>query len=222
MKSRMFLCLAVGLCFSDFDTAEAGLLISPVAKWTTFAARPTGTEATPNYYGYAGELGLGYSVGQVFDLTAFGSYTPGRRKNAKLGEDDVSLITYGGGTALRFASAVYLGFKFGHSIYSPQNVSEENEIVRRYEGLGGGVAIGAISPTSKQSFVQTTFELMHHVLTSSDRSDDSTNEDGSSATKLTRRFDSVSIALAYVYNSNSSDRIQNKVFQGFLDSITFF
>ncbi len=215
MKPRFFLCLTASLFFSwDFETAEAGLLLSPAAKWTTFAARPTGTEATPNYYGYAGELSVGYSVGQVFDITAFGSYTPGRRKKAKFAEDDVSLITYGGGTALRFASAVYLGFKFGHSVYSPQKVSDENEIVRRYEGLGGGVAIGAISPMSKQSFVQTTFEVMHYVLTLSDQSSDGSG--------LTRRFDSVSIGLAYVYNANSSDRIENKLFQGFLDSITFF
>jgi len=214
MKTRFLLSLA--LCFSvwGFEVAEAGILISPAAKWTTFAARPTNTESTPNYYGYAGELSLGYSFGQVFDLTAFGSYTPGRRKKATFAEDDVSLITYGGGTAFRFASSVYLGFKFGHSIYSPHKTTDENEIDRRYEGSGGGIAIGAISALSKQSFVQTTFELSHHVLTSSEQSSD---ESG-----LTRRFDSVAVAVAYVYNGQSSGKIENKVFQSFLDSITFF
>jgi hypothetical protein len=141
---------------------------------------------------------------------------------AKFGEDDVSLITYGGGTAFRFASAVYLGFKFGHTIYSPQTVSNENEIGQRYEGSGGGVAIGAISPLSKQTFLQTTFELMHHVLTFSDQSVAGSSGIGSSSGKLTRRFDSVGIALAYVYNASSKDKVDNKVFKGFLDSITFF
>ena len=218
MKPRFFIGLAVCVFTFHVERAEAGLLISPAVKWTTFAAVPTGSESTPNYYGYSGDLSVGYSVGQVFDLTAFGSYTPGRRKKAEFAEDDVSLITYGGGTAFRFASSVYLGFKFGKSVYSPQKVSDENEIVRRYEGHGGGVAIGAISPMSKQSFVQTTFELMHHVLTSSDQSSDGSGLDSG----LTRRFDSVSLALAYVYNANSSDRVENKVFQGFLNSITFF
>jgi hypothetical protein len=214
MKPRFLFILSAFLCFWDFKTAEAGLLISPAAKWTSFAARPTNTESTPNYYAIAGELSIGYSISQVFDLTAFGSYAPGRRRSAKFAEDDVSLITYGGGTALRLASSVYLGLKFGHSIYSPQQTSIETEINRRYEGLGGGIAIGAISPMSKQSFVQTTFELMHHVLTSTEQSSDGSG--------LTRRFDSVSLAVAYVYNSYSSGRIENKVFQGFLDSITFF
>jgi len=214
MTFSRFLCLAVVLFLVDLERTEAGLLVSPAAKWTSFAAQPNNTEATPNYYGYAGELTIGYSFGQVSDLTAYGTYVPGRRKLAKFAEDDVSLVSYGGGSALRLASSVYFGFKFGYSHYSPQKVSDENEIDIRYEGLGGGFAIGAISAMSKESFVQTTFELMHHVLTSNHQS---TEEFGS-----TRRFDSISIAVAYVYNANSSNRIENKVFQSFLDSITFF
>ena len=56
----------MALCFSvwGIEVAEAGILISPAAKWTTFAARPTNTESTPNYYGYSGELSVGYSFGQ--------------------------------------------------------------------------------------------------------------------------------------------------------------
>ena len=70
MKAPIVFCLALSLLFWEFDMAEGGILISPAVKWTTFAARPTSSESTPNYYGYAGELNLVYSIGQVFYLTA--------------------------------------------------------------------------------------------------------------------------------------------------------
>lgn len=189
---------------------EAGILVSPSIKWSSFSARPVDTEATPNYYGYGGELTLGYSVNQVFDIAGFGSYIPGRRKSPEFGVDDATLVTYGGVLGFRFASSVYLGFKAGTSAYSIQKVTDEKDIAHRHEGLAGGFSIGAISSASKQSFFQTTFDLMHHVLKSSDDS------------SVSRRFDAVSISVGYVFNGQSSAMVKNRVFQSFLDSITFF
>lgn len=196
--------------FFSASVAEAGILVSTAIKWTSFSARPVSTEATPNYYGYGGELTLGYSVGQVFDIAGFGSYTPGQRKNPEFGVDDATLVTYGGVLGLRFASSVYLGIKGGTSAYSIQKVTDENDIDHRHEGLGGGISIGAISAASKQSFFQTTFDLMHHVLKSTDDS------------SVTRRFDAVSISVAYVFNEQTSAMVKNKIFKSFLDSISFF
>jgi hypothetical protein len=215
LSARCLNLILAAVVLSSASFAEAGFLLAPGAKWATFSARPEGAEATPNYYGYGGELTLGYSAHQVFDIAVFGSYIPGRRKSPEFGADDVSLVTWGGVLGFRFASSVYLGFKGGQSAYSVQKITDETEISGRYEGLGGGVSIGAISALSKQTFLQTTFDIMHHVLTS-------TGEvaDGESAPK--RRFDAVSISVAYVYNGYSSSFVQNKIFKSFLDSITFF
>lgn len=193
--------------------AQAGFLIAPGVKWGSFSARPEGTEATPNYQGIGGELTVGYSVNQVFDLAVFGSYIPGSRKTPEFGVDDVSLINAGASIGLRFASSVYLGIKGGHSAYAVQNARDENEINTRHEGIGYGVSIGAIGELSKENFLQTTFDLTHHVLTSTD---------DTPGVVAKRRFDGVSITVAYVFNGHSNSTVKNGIFKSFLDSITFF
>lgn len=211
---RCFNLWLAAAALASASQAEAGLLLAPAAKWCTFSARPEGTEATPNYYGYGAELTFGYSAEQVFDIAVFGSYIPGRRKSPAFGADDVSLVSYGGVLGFRFASSVYLGFKAGTSAYSVQKLTDEKELAGRYEGPSGGISIGAISALSRQNFLQTTFDIMHHVLTSTD--------EAAGGTVRKRRFDAVSISLAYVFNGYSSSVVQNKMFKSFLGSITFF
>ncbi len=193
--------------------AEAGWYVSPAMKWGSFAARPEGSEPTPNYYGYGGSFAFGYSAKQVFDLGAYGQYLPGSLREANPSEVDATLISYGGEIAFRIAESVYLGFRGGSSTYHLLDSDPEraDELKGKWSGPSGGMAIGAVSKTAKNSFFQTSLEFMQHVVA---------NSDDSSLGK--RRFDSFALSVQYVFNSEKSYLIENSILGNFLDSMVFF
>ncbi len=193
--------------------AEAGWYIAPSLKWGTFAARPEGAEPTPNYYGYGGAFALGYSAKQVFDLGAYGQYLPGTRKEANPSQIDATLNSYGGELAFRIAESVYLGFHGGMSSYHLLRADPErtDELKGKWSGPSGGMAIGAVSKTGKNSFFQTSVEFMQHVVA---------NSDDSSLGK--RRFDSFALSVQYMFNSEKSYLVENSILGNFLDSMAFF
>jgi hypothetical protein len=196
--------------------AKAGFLASPSAKWTTFSARPEGGEPTPNYFGFAAGLSLGYSVRQVFDLAFNAQFLPARLGNASFGANDSQMIFYGGELGLRIANAVYLGMRAGTAEYRLLYQQREEELPGRWSGPAGGVSLGAIHGASKDHFFQTSLDFLHAVTTRQDSiAGGGVQETGK------RRFDAISISFAYVFNSYNNERIQNTIFKDFLDSISF-
>jgi hypothetical protein len=196
--------------------ARAGWYLAPAVKWVSFAARPVDDEATPNYYGIAGAGSFGYSVGQVLDLAGFGQYVPGARGGAGFAKDDASLVSYGGEVGLRLAEQVYLGVRGGlgaYRLYHPRGAGDgegEGELSGKWNGSAGGFAIGALAKLSKESYLQTTLEVMHHVLTNASDKD-----------LGKRRIDSFGIGFAYVFNGYSSSFLDNSLFKNFLDSMIY-
>ncbi len=60
-------------------------ILGGAARWQLISERGSPRQATPNYYGVGGELQLGYSVHQMFDLAGFANYTPMSLKNTEVG-----------------------------------------------------------------------------------------------------------------------------------------
>lgn len=200
------------LAISVATSARAGVYLAPSVKWASFAARSVEGESTPNYYGYGGALSLGYSLKQVVDLGAYGTYIPGKRKQAEFGADDATLVSYGGELAFRFGQTVYFGLRGGPSSYHLLARTDTSELGGLWTGSSAGFSIGAVAKLSKQSFFQTTLDVMQHVLTA----DDEANGTGE------RRFDSFGISLTYMFNSFDSSAIEDTIFKDFLDSAVFF
>ena len=86
-----------------------------------------------------------------------------------------------------------------------------DELKGKWSGPSGGMAIGAVSKTGKNSFFQTSVEFMQHVVANSD--DPSLGK---------RRFDSFALSVQYVFNSEKSYLIENSILGTFLDSMAFF
>jgi hypothetical protein len=211
MRLRVVALTLLGLAFAG--TAEAGWYVTPAVKWSSFAARPEGNEPTPNYYGYGGALSFGYSAKQVFDLGAYGQYLPGTRREADPSDVQASLVSYGGELGLRIAESVYLGFRGGASTYHMMkpDPTRADELTGTWSGSSGGMALGAVSKVSKNSFFQTSVEFMQHVVANAKDSD-----------LGKRRFDSFALSVQYVFNSEKSYLIENTMFKNFLDSMAFF
>lgn len=192
--------------------AHAGVYFAPAVRWASFAARAESGEATPNYYGYGGALSLGYSVKQRVDIGAYGAYIPGRRKHAEFGADDASLVSYGGELGFRIAESVYFGLRGGSSSYQLYTRTDAAELGGLWRGPSVGFSIGAVAKLTKQSYFQTTLDVMQHIL----EADDETDGPGK------RRFDSFGISLTYLFNGYDTSMIEDSIFKDFLDSAIFF
>lgn len=215
--SRVLLVLAVLLPAS---IAEAGFLLSPSIRWGSFSAQAEDGEPTPNYFGYGGGLDVGYSFGQVFDIVGHYSFLPARLKSAKAGAQDASLTTYGGGLGLRIAESVYFGLRAGTTTYELHKALGTDELSGLWSGPSGGFSLGAVARVGKQSFIQTCFEVMHTVM---QRDKAPLLEDGTEVPDPgRRRFDAFGLSLAYVFNGAHSYKIENTIFNDFLDTLIFF
>jgi hypothetical protein len=194
-------------------SAEAGVYVSPSLRWASFSARPQAEEKTPNYYGYGAGLQLGYSFGQVFDVGGFGTYLPARIGSAAPDGADAKLSLFGGELGFRIADSVYFALRGGASFYELLEQRRDDELTGAWRGPAFGFALGAVRRLSKQSFVQTSFELMHTIV-----------ERGASdeADAGKRRLDSFGVSLAYLFNAQSSYRVQSAIFQNFIDALTFW
>lgn len=190
--------------------AEAGVYAAPAIRWSSFAFRPEADEPTPNYYAYGASAALGYSVGQILDLGAFYTYIPARLGSPALKPPSATLDAYGGELGLRIADSVYIGFRGGQARYSLMKQTRPEEVPGKAKGSAGSVAIGAVMRTAKQSFFQTSLEVLHTVLEPVD------------SEKGKRRIDAFSLSVAWVYNAHKSFRFEDTVFRDFLNTLSFF
>ncbi len=193
--------------------AAAGIYASPSVRWSSFALRPVEGEPTPNYYGFGASVALGYSVAQILDVGAFYTQVPGRLESAALMGHDASLADYGADVALRLGDSVVLDFRGGRAHYVLRRQKRPEELPGKWTGPAGAVAIGAVSRMGKQSFFQTSLEVLHTVLE---------NDDGGSAPMGKRRLDAFALSFAYVYSAHQTFRFEDTIFRDFLDGMTFF
>lgn len=195
------------------ELAVAGIYATPSLRWSSFGLRPIADEPTPNYYGFGGSAALGYSFAQVFDLGGFYTYVPARLKSASLMGHDAILTAYGADVALRLADSVYIGLRGGRAQYQLRSQKLPEEIPGTWTGPAGSVAIGAVSRLGKQSFFQTSLELLHTVIEATEAT---TPDSGK------RRLDAFAISLAYVYNAHQKFRFEDTIYRDFLNGLSFF
>lgn len=201
-------------------SAHAGWYASPSLAWASLASRPLASEATPNYYGYKVATSFGYSLSQVLDLGAFYSYLPAQLNAAKLGGRDILLTSYGGEMALRLGESVYIGLRGGLASYELRTRKHLDEVGGQWTGPAGGIALGAVKKLTKQSFIQTSLELMHTITQR--RKNDDQDEALTGEEPRRRRFDSLAISVAYVFNQHDSNRPDFAIIRDFIDTLSFF
>jgi len=191
---------------------QAGWLVTTALHWKTFSFAPVEEEATPNYYGYGGQLNFGYSFNQVFDLAVFGNYTPGQLKNPEIGQEDASLMGYGGELGLRLFKAIYFAGRGGSYKYNLIHQHKDEEVDGRWQGTGGELAIGAIFSMhkSKTSYWQVSLDYGKFIMQNADDP-----ETGA------RKIDAISVNFGYVFNSFNAISATDGIFRDFLNSLGF-
>lgn len=190
--------------FLFFPKANAGILFSAATGWDVFAFSPKDSEKTPNYYGVVGNFALGYSVNQIFDLTAFSRYAPGRRAAARIGKEDTSLIYYGCELGLRIQPGVIFQLRNGHGVYRSFNGYFDEEVTGRWRGPGGGFSIGGFTQTGQNSFTQTSLNFDQIIA---DRDNIGVRDK--------RRINKVGVSITFVYNDLRKDILSSNLFRGF-------
>ncbi len=209
MKTHLSAALAaISLCLASAPL-QAGVLLSPAARWQSIAFRPIDAETTPNYYGYGGSITAGYSFGQDFDLAGYFAYTPATREEAQFGKEDALLMSYGIELALRFNNSVYFALRGGEATYRLLGPALEGEVAGRWAGPVFGVSLGAIQPFNKQNFLQASLDLAYATMARADADSDAD-----------RKLDAFSVTLAYVFNAK--DNLFGGVFRDFVNSFSGF
>ncbi len=205
-----------GLALASASETVAGPYAYPAFGWAVLAPRPTLEEATPNYYGYGAALSLGYSMKQVIDLGAYANYLPASRKDARIGAEQASFLTYGGEVALRVADSVYVSLRGGTATYRliAPDPALTTELVGAWGGPFGGIGIGAVSRLGRQTMLQTTIELMHTIV----EPEDSVRSGASG----TRRLDSFGLSFGLMLSSDQRSSVEDTIFKDFLDTLNFF
>lgn len=201
--------ISLVLIFIHFcPDAFAGLLVAPSIKWCNFSFRPLENEPTPNYYGYGAGLNLGYSVKQAIDVGIYAQYVPATLKTAKLLEEDASLMFYGFEIGFRISEAVFLGGYYGVTQYHLLKQDDDDELPGTYQGMGGGLKLGAIYTIDKSMAWQIALEAMHASLKNTKDSE----EPG-------RFLDSFALSVTFVFNEFKNYFVKNPLLKGFLNVI---
>ncbi len=177
----------------------AGPMVSFGAHWNNFAFEPV-EEGDPvaNFYGVGGELNLGYSLGGIFDTTAWGSYTPASRYNVEAGKEDAVLWSYGGKFGFNIWKSMYLTFQGGQYTYELIFNERDTELDGRWSGPGGGLSLGGIFPgksKNKTGAWRLGVDYTHCVMKEIDAGDDLENSE--------RKLDVFAVSLTYVLMSKS-------------------
>ena len=198
------------------DPAAAAWFLSPSVGWESVAARPIEDVPTVTYYGLYGSLSTGFDISQIVDFGLYGRYLPASLGRTKLGVTDARVSSYGLELSVRLADSVHLGVSGGLSSDDFLKSAAAGEapgadLVGRYRGRTGGVSIGAVTRQGKQSFFQTSLEVLHTVE----------GKIGDASAEK-RRFDAFALSLAYVFSPLKSDLLENTIFNNFLDTLNFF
>jgi hypothetical protein len=173
---------------------EAGTLFSPQVNYTSMSFRPLNAEDTPNYLAYGLGISGGYSAAQVLDLAVQGFYYPSKAGSPKPFEEDVSLYSVGGEIALRVAKTFYIGIRGGNYTYHFLRGNHDDQVLGRWIGPGGGIAVGGIVPQRNKGdrSIQLSLEMETSVLNRVDHD--------KPADSPTRKLDLIKFCISYVYN----------------------
>ena len=208
MLVRLFYVFLMSLTTTIYGVAQGGILLAPGVSWNNFVFEPVAHENTPNYYGYGGHLSLGYSVMQVLDFAAYGEYVPGQLNAAELGKEGARIYSYGGELAFRIGQALYIGGRGGSAGYSLIQRTYPEEVGGRWTGVGGGVSLGLIIPTSRMNMWQATLDFGQMTVRPVE-----------TPTDPARRISHISLKLAFVYNSLHISRLDNAIYNNLLKGI---
>jgi len=193
--------------------AKAGLLFSVGPKWSVFSLEPLDEEATPNYQGVSGEMTVGYSFKQIFDMAGHFEYTPGTVGMVQVPGEGANLMFYGGQIAARIHNSVFFALRGGTGSYHLLSRTTDEEVSGDWSGPSGGFSIGGMLAGSKSSFIQVTFDFLHMILTQQDSISDVSGK---------RRVDQFSIGVNYTFNGRKSSMVENSFFSHYLNSFLFW
>lgn len=192
------------------ESLLAGWLISPGLSWSVFSFEPLAHEATPNYYGYAPQILLGYSGGQIFDVALFSSYTPGRPGSPFIGQESASLALYGVNLGFRLRDSLAFGFRGGGSQYQLSKANPKlTEVYGRWTGAFGSIYGASLWKINREAFWQLAFEWAQVQL--------SPQKVPLTATPVKERTAAqMSLTLSYTFNGFINQKIENSLFRNVL------
>ena len=171
------------------EVVSAAVLFKPSIRWADFAFQPVDREDTINYYGYGGELGVGYTWTDSFDTAIVLQYQPGKRETAGFLSPHATAQFAGPEFGFRFYKIMVLGLRVGIQKYQLNTKKFDSEIDGTWTGPAGGFSLGFVASAEKDNFWQIAIDAMEGVLINS--ADDSQGS---------RRLDSFGISATFVYN----------------------
>lgn len=180
------------------QSAFAGLMGTAGLHWKVHSLKPLAEESTPNYYGVGPYGSLGYSLGKVWDMGLFASYSPSQLNHASLGAEDAQIVFYGLETAFRMGKAFYLGLRGGALNYHLIAQKKDNEIDGQWTGTGGSLVVGGLIEAGRNSYWQITLNVGAANI-----------EPDQAGDVEERRVDWVGFAISYVYIGLDRFRIDN-------------
>lgn len=189
--------------------SQAGWLLSNSVNLGVFAVRPLQGENSPNYFGFGPDLTAGYSFWQKLDLAGYGAYIPGRQHKIHLGQENASLVLWGGQVALRFNDTVYMGLFAGKDRYHlVKQTTLKEQLLGRWEGNSLGVGVGVIFKEAKRTYWQFTLRMFNMSLL---------RQAPSAVPGLeARNADAVLLGVSYTFNSFYNVLEQNSIFKNVL------
>ena len=178
--------------------AEAGLLFSPEMSWSDFSFRSEIGESRPNYYGIARGGLFGFSVMDMADLAAFGSYLPAHPGKPVWNGKAAILTRYGGQINFRFHDSMLVGLRGGRGFYEMgYEANLDNEVSGKWSGQTGSLIFGGLIKIHKKQSFQISTELMHMLLAQGTEK---------------KRLDALCFSFSYVFNGFLSQYISDKMF----------
>ena len=177
-------------------TAQAGLLFYGGPSWSSFAFHPnTANKLSPNYYGIAPEIAIGYAPKQWFSIETWADYIPGTQgKTDMVGGENASLQKFGAATSFYVSKEMLFSIRGGRSVYhlvKPTRV--ENELTGHWIGDLIGVRFMAMLLRKRNYFVFSGIELRGGVLKPTTRLTDTPEDE-----EQLRRLDQVRIIMTFM------------------------
>ncbi len=172
--------------------AEAGAFLGLNLKTGLFSFRPVADEPTSNFYGLGPELTLGYSIGQVWDILAYGSYSMGNVGSLGSQKDGASLLGYGLLLGARMGEVAYLAMKGGLSEYQLDTKSPKDlyVVTGGWAGNELGFQLATVSKVDKRDFFQIFVEYMHIIA-----------KDSSGQVTIERKVDHINLGMTFTFNN---------------------
>jgi hypothetical protein len=186
----------------------AGFLLTAGPSWNNYVFEAESSEDTPNYYGYGGRVGWGYSVAQIVDIGLYAQYIPGRLNTAIPPRTDTVLMDYGAEVGVRFMQALYLGIRGGIWKYQLFRAYRDDEVRGSWLGLGATGALGLIWPVNKKVSWQTNFEFGRAVL-------QGPKVDPESSVGRQKKMSRIGVSVSFVYNDDDVLSLGRSLYNSF-------